>query len=166
MKMKLSDLLSDFLKRHRSVTNTMPVEEEPSVGFFWPRASFRGANPQDEGRVVFVDKSRGIRRTVVDHTGYICDFPGIEEQERIKPHIKPSRMEPIVRFGADFEKHEDGYIMIWTVQPDGRYWEDEDGFGAEPDEEIRLYAFMNKDGCFISPFRPYNIGVKRLFEMS
>jgi len=43
-------------------------------------------------------------------------------------------------------------LFEWTYQPDGRYFSDEDGFGAENCEEIILYAYMDKEGKFITPF--------------
>jgi len=43
-------------------------------------------------------------------------------------------------------------VFSWIVQPDGRYWEDEDGYGMEPDNEVILYALFNKEGHFITPF--------------
>ena len=37
-------------------------------------------------------------------------------------------------------------------QPDGRYFEDDDGFGAEKCEEIILYAYLNEKGRVVTPF--------------
>ena len=45
--------------------------------------------------------------------------------------------------------------MIWTIQLDGRFWEDEEGFGGTSDNEIRLSAILDKNGRFITPFRLY-----------
>jgi len=41
----------------------------------------------------------------------------------------------------------------WTLQPDGRYFEDEDGFGAENCEEITLYSYIDTNGIFTEPFK-------------
>jgi len=49
---------------------------------------------------------------------------------------------------------EETFLLRWMVQPDGRYYADEDGFGAEHDEEIVLYARFDKRGRFIEPFSP------------
>lgn len=43
-------------------------------------------------------------------------------------------------------------VFQWMVQPDGRYWEDEDGYGGYDDYEVVLYALLNKEGRFITPF--------------
>lgn len=53
--------------------------------------------------------------------------------------------------------------MDWMVQPDGRYWEDEYGFGRSFDEEIILYAYLNNNGSFITPFRIYSLGGEKYF---
>ena len=38
--------------------------------------------------------------------------------------------------------------MIWTVQPDGRHWMDDDGFGDEDQPAIALYTFIDEAGRF------------------
>ena len=57
-----------------------------------------------------------------------------------------------VEFCADFEKHEDGHRCLWTIQPEGRYRADEDGFGAENDSEIVLYSDLDKNGSIYLAF--------------
>lgn len=47
---------------------------------------------------------------------------------------------------------EDKAVFIWMVQPDGRYWADEDVYGMRDDNEVTLYALFNKEGRFITPF--------------
>lgn len=39
------------------------------------------------------------------------------------------------------------------VQPDGLYWEDEDGFGMEDNVEINLCAKFDKNGQFVTKFQ-------------
>jgi hypothetical protein len=49
---------------------------------------------------------------------------------------------------------EDGKAEVeWVLQPDGRYFEDEDGFGAENCEEITLYSYLDTNGVFTEPFK-------------
>lgn len=48
--------------------------------------------------------------------------------------------------------------MVWEIQPDGRYWEDDDGFGGESDLEILLYTYLDDKGNFTGSFRTYSIG--------
>ena len=44
--------------------------------------------------------------------------------------------------------------LCWTVYPDGRYFADEDGFGAEHNPEENAYCIINKDLKIIVPFQP------------
>lgn len=49
----------------------------------------------------------------------------------------------------------------WIVQPDGRYWADDGGFGMENDVEIELCAKFNKEGIFVTPFARWRTILKR-----
>ena len=55
-------------------------------------------------------------------------------------------------------------IMLWEIQPDGRYWEDEDGFGGTSDAEVTLYTFLDENGDFTGPFRVYRIGAHDYYK--
>lgn len=44
-------------------------------------------------------------------------------------------------------------IVSWTLCPDGRYFEDEYGFGGSDDEEENMYSCINKQGKVILPFQ-------------
>ena len=46
-------------------------------------------------------------------------------------------LEPQVRFRTYFEFKGNGWTMYWQVQPDGRYWGDDGGFGIENDVSDR-----------------------------
>lgn len=41
----------------------------------------------------------------------------------------------------------------WQLNPDGRYYMDDDGFGMTDDEEINIYGFINTEGKVIVKFR-------------
>ena len=47
-------------------------------------------------------------------------------------------------------------LFSWTVQPDGRYWEDEYGFGRENEDRVVLYAYINENGEFVTPFADFH----------
>ena len=52
-------------------------------------------------------------------------------------------------------KFKDGITaIIWTLYPDGQYFADEDGYGAENNREERVVAIMDTDLNIIEPFRP------------
>lgn len=120
-----------------------------------------GENPT----VKFIEEKTGQRKTIVDRKGRIVGFPGIEKGNWVDALESEQCLEPVIRFRTDFECCEDNkYMMIWQVQPDGRYWADEDGFGMESEEEVRLYAFFDEKGNFTGPFRIYNVGVYNYYK--
>lgn len=115
----------------------------------------------EDSSVVFVDENRGVRKMLVDTYGRIQNFPGIVEEDFWTKEISSGDLKPQIRFRTSFEKRENGWIMLWEIQPDGRYWRDDDGFGMENEEEITLYTFVDMDGCFTGPFRIYRVGSQR-----
>lgn len=96
----------------------------------------------------------------MNKAGNFVNLPGIENENLLKPYHKGDSIAPTIRFRTNFFRDEDtGKLAVhWQVQPDGRYWADYDGFGADNDYEIILYAFLTEDGKFESPFRIYEIG--------
>ena len=117
----------------------------------------------EDPSVMFTNRARGIRRIIVDKNGYICDFPGVDPETMKKlKHISFNRQ---IRFRTDFSREPDGRIlMIWEIQPDGRYWEDEDGYGGTNDEEICLYTMIDEKGCYTGPFKLYSWGNNKYFN--
>lgn len=112
----------------------------------------------DDSSVCFVDEERGIRKLLVDFEGNIQDFPGIVQEEFWTKIVSPHALKPQIHFRPSFNKRENGWLMLWEIQPDGRYWADEDGFGMEDDEEVTLYTYVDKNGRFTGPFRIYQVG--------
>ena len=110
-------------------------------------------------RVFFNDlSSLNIIEKVIDEEGKILNFPGIEEDERIETARKIGKIFD-VRFEAVFTLLENGEtLMYWTVQPDGMYWMDNDGFGITNDKRITLYSTIDENGNFLHKFRLYSIG--------
>lgn len=112
----------------------------------------------DDSSVCFVDENRGIRRLLVDSGGNIQDFPGIVEEDFWTREVSPHALKPRIHFRTSFEERENGWIMLWQIQPDGRYWADDDGFGMEDEEEVTLYTYVDRNGQFTGPFRIYRVG--------
>lgn len=109
--------------------------------------------------VVLSRPERNYHKIIVNHEGRFEDFPGIIQGKWINSiAVRFDFNEGRIRFRTDFEKHGDGYRCLWEIQPDGSYWADSDGFGADNDMEIVLYADLDADGCFLSPFRIYKLG--------
>lgn len=60
----------------------------------------------------------------------------------------------IADYGFGIETFINGAALVWwTLYPDGRYFEDEDGFGGESCNETTVYAFMDTQGKVVVPFR-------------
>jgi len=109
--------------------------------------------------VNFTNEIKNIKKQIVDRDGNILDFPGVEYTDALKAELGRRVIEPIVKYEAIFEKLNDGrLIMVWTVRPDGRYWMDSWGFGAEDYESLSLYTYIDSDGNFTMPFKLYSIG--------
>lgn len=112
----------------------------------------------EDSSVFFVDENRGIRKMIIDSLGNIQNFPGIIKEEFWVKEVAPNYLKQQVRFRSDFEKRENGWIFLWQLQPDGWYWADEGGFGAENDSEVVLYTYLDLNGDFTGPFRIYKLG--------
>ena len=47
-------------------------------------------------------------------------------------------------------------FVEWQLNPDGRYFMDEDGFGMTDYEEVSLFGFIDKNGKVVAKFRVIN----------
>lgn len=109
--------------------------------------------------VLFINEEKNISKQIVDQDGNILNFPGVEYTNKLYEELGKGDIEPTVKYEAIFEKMDDGkFIMVWTVRPDGRYWMDSWGFGAEDYESLSLYTYIDADGNFMIPFKLYSIG--------
>lgn len=94
-----------------------------------------------------------FKRCIVDKSGIIQNPLGIEEGEWIK-ELEIPLMGMKTRFRFWIYAYENGKATVeWTLQPDGRYFADEDGFGAERFDEITLYSSIDTNGVFTEPFK-------------
>jgi hypothetical protein len=109
--------------------------------------------------VIFTNEKKHIHKQIIDCDGNILEFPGVEYTEVLTEELGAGSIKPVVRYEAVFEKIDDSrLIMVWTVRPDGRYWMDSWGFGAEDYESLSLYSYIGSDGNFLMPFKLYSIG--------
>ena len=109
--------------------------------------------------VCFINTEKNINKRIIDQDGNIQDFPGVEYTDKLNEDLGKGEIEPKVQYEAIFEKLDDSkFIMVWTVRPDGRYWMDSWGFGAEDYESLSLYTYIDSDGNFTMPFKLYSIG--------
>ena len=112
----------------------------------------------EDSSVFFVDENRGIRKMIIDSRGNIQNFPGVIKEDFWVKYVAPNYLKQQVRFRSSFEKRDNGWIFLWQLQPDGWYWADEGGFGAENDSEVVLYTYLDLNGDFTGPFRIYQLG--------
>ena len=121
---------------------------------------------RENPEIIFTSDRTGSQRAITDKKGRFVGFPGIVKEKEWTSHLtEEGCLDPVIRYRTDFVKFDDhSYMILWEVQPDGRYWADEDGFGMTSDEEICLYALLDLDGNYIGPFRVYKVGVRRYVE--
>lgn len=51
-------------------------------------------------------------------------------------------------------RFENGVAEVsWELNPDGRYYMDEDGYGITDDEEVTIYGFINRKGRVLVKFK-------------
>jgi hypothetical protein len=114
--------------------------------------------------VALTDRISGARRTIVDANGVFVKFPGIRLEAFWTKRMGEGSLAPEIAYRTDFERTADGrFLVLWCVQPDGRFWEDEDGFGGTSDDEIVLYSYLAENGGFTAPFRIYRAGADDFF---
>jgi len=63
-------------------------------------------------------------------------------------------------------KFENGVAQVsWQINPDGRYYMDEDGYGMTDDKEIEIYGFIDQNAKVVVKFRNINERYGELVEM-
>ena len=93
-----------------------------------------------------------FRRCIVNQAGYIQNFPGFRDRSWEKALDIPTASERVL-FAFWVFPYQDGKARVrWLIQPDGRYFEDEDGYGAEHCDEIEMYSYIDEEGRFTEPF--------------
>ncbi len=112
--------------------------------------------------IIFKNTRTGIRKTIVDDRGMILRFPGIAHPDLVSMYSK-GHLGHQIRYSSHISLLSGQYALIWQIQPDGRYWEDEDGFGGTSDDEIDLYAPLDESGNFAKPFRIFSIGSNKFY---
>lgn len=55
--------------------------------------------------------------------------------------------------------------VSWQINPDGRYYMDEDGYGMTDDEEIEIYGFIDQNARVVVKFRNINEDYRELDNM-
>ena len=55
--------------------------------------------------------------------------------------------------------------VSWQINPDGRYYMDEDGYGMTDDEEIEIYGFIDQNARVVVKFKNINENYSELGNM-
>lgn len=96
---------------------------------------------------------KGICEQITDAQGRFLHFPGVVDGAWQKHVSGPFLEEMRFAFEWGFPKKDSDLLeFVWTYQPDGRYYGDDDGFGMEHDVEIVLAAGMDGQGRFTERF--------------
>lgn len=70
-----------------------------------------------------------------------------------------------VPYYFDIEDYSNGVTLVaWTLQQDGCNYADSDGYGMTDDEEINIYAYIDKEGHIIVPFQPMDYNLKERYR--
>ena len=111
----------------------------------------------ENAEIIFENTRTGIRKTIVDNSGRIMDFPGVAYPNLVSLYYK-GYLDQQIRYSSHISILDGQYALIWQIQPDGRYWEDDDGFGGTSEDEIELYAHLDEAGNFVEPFHIFSVG--------
>lgn len=164
MKKFLSNLFHQKNKVEPKQTKSQSVKPAPDHqkeprfklgnGFYWEFEQVRngyGGYKTVNAYLLKMDDP-DFRRCIVNHAGEIQNFPGFKDRSWEKELQIPAGSQR-VNFVFWIFPYQDGKASVrWLLQPDGRYFADEDGFGAEHFDEIELYSTLDEDGKFTEPF--------------
>ncbi len=134
--------------------------QDPHTPIYMSQNAPQGIRRQCNPATYFVNETLDICRQIIDPSGEIRNFPGIEADPYLIaacPYYR--KLPPILRYDARFSEVRDGKIqMVWTLREE--YWDpgDEWGFGTEEEPAVELHTFLDERGNFTSPFRLYAIG--------
>ena len=130
--------------------------------------------PDEKPDVKFKNPETGESKIIVDQDGRIHNFPGIHREVYLRYNeIYEDHLVPFIYYRTEFFKYdEDRYIMLWQIQTDDQEpsFRDYVKFPAKSErkenlrKKVVLYAFLDKSGEFMEPFRLYSIGNKIYIE--
>ena len=116
--------------------------------------------------MIMTNSTKGITKTIVKNHEF-QNFPGMKADEKWLSEWT-SQYPPAnwVRYRTEIMPQENGsFLLLWEIQPDGRYWADEGGYGWENDKDICLYSTLDEKGTFLHPFRLYSIGGRSFYTI-
>ena len=61
------------------------------------------------------------------------------------------------QFPSFIREFKNGVALVeWQLNPDGKYYMDDDGYGMTPDQEINIYGFIDTEGKVVVKFQAIN----------
>lgn len=67
-----------------------------------------------------------------------------------------------IHFPTIVFRYENGIAKVeWQINPDGRYYEDEDGYGMTDDEEMALIGYIDRTGKVVKKFTYIPVSIYR-----
>ena len=103
--------------------------------------------------LTFNHDKKGLHKQITSEDGTFLEFPGVVEGSwrQNLSHTFREKIEFVFRCRRPSNEN-DLLDFCWMVQPDGRYYADDDGFGMEDDVEIELVPGFDRQGRFTGPF--------------
>ena len=94
----------------------------------------------------------------MSHSQYLLT---VEEEDiewstlkKLSEDIQENAREQFAMYPTFVEGFRNGVTRVrWQINPDGRYWMDDDGFGMTSDVEVEIYGYINKEGKVVGKFR-------------
>ncbi len=119
-------------------------------------------------RSFLINKNTEEAWEMVDADGILCWDSYVVKEDAVQSLTYPAKgnaVNMMATFYFGIEHYKDGVTCVsWTLQPDGSYYVDEDGFGMDDDPEITFYAFMDKYCNILVPFQPMNNDLRERFQ--
>ena len=102
------------------------------------------------------DKKNGDVVELVDKDGYMVAFTLEDVSQSVidRDVVTGNARSLLARYRFFVYEFKGGKAVVeWTICPDGRYFADEDGFGAEDCDELTATAVIDRKGQVLVPFR-------------
>lgn len=107
-------------------------------------------------RVILRNNRTGEKILLVDEHGRLVHFTladiNFDRVNQLENNQNASQL--CAPYGFYVDPFRNGVALVsWTLYPDGRYFEDEDGFGGENCNETTIYGFIDTHGKVLVPFQ-------------
>ena len=107
-------------------------------------------------KVTLINEATKEKIVLVDDQGHLVRFTkadiDLEQVNRMENSFNAAKL--IAPYGFYVDPFKNGVALVsWTLYPDGRYFEDEDGFGGENCNETTVYGYIDIHGIMMIPFQ-------------